>query len=168
MPDASRRQKLNEIQRGFVKRCLASGFGPCVTAEFVKDEFGVEISPQNVDYYRRQYTDEIAALREQLSRDILAIPFANKLNRVALLDKLVGKHLKSRRWTELRAVLKELREEVDAVTVPDDQADSSFIDALSATATQVWTGQANGEDPGDRTDSGEDQADDIGASGVEL
>jgi hypothetical protein len=115
MPDKERKGKLNEIQKEFILRCLACGFGYQETVDFVKDEFGISITRQNVKYYADNYPQRIKDLHEELSENIEQIPFANKMTRVAHLDRVARKLLNRKNWPEFRAVLRQIAEETGGI-----------------------------------------------------
>lgn len=115
MPDDKRQKKLTDVQREFILRCLALGFGLQDTADFVKDEFDVDVSRQNVAYYQENHGERIEELRQELAADIERIPFANKVRRLAYLDRIAQKQYRRRQYPEFRATLKQIAEEVGAI-----------------------------------------------------
>jgi hypothetical protein len=115
MPDPKHNHKLNGVHKAFILRCLALGFGPQDVVDFVEDEFDIKLDRSNIAYYKREYPDEIIALKEELTKDIELIPFARKLDRVAYLDRAARRLFKRRNWSEFRATLKQIAEETGGI-----------------------------------------------------
>ena len=104
--------KLNKVQKEFVLRCLALGFSLTDTAAFVADEFDIEIRRQSVHYYAQKYPAKIAELHDELAADMLKIPLASKVVRVATLDRLARRAMQKDEFAEARATMKQIAEEV--------------------------------------------------------
>ena len=115
MPDKLRKKKLTEAQKAFVIRCLACGFGPQDTANFVKDEFDIRINRADVCYYAKTRRAEIEELATEIVEDLERLPFARKERRVALLDRLVMKHFRGCRYKDVAAVLEQIAKEVGGI-----------------------------------------------------
>lgn len=113
MPDASRRKKLTRAHKQFILRCLAVGLGPQDVADAVKDEFDIEITRQNVDYYIDKYPEEIEQLRKKIAADIEQVPFARKMVRVGHLDRIAKKMYKRKNWAEFRATCRQIADEME-------------------------------------------------------
>ena len=105
-------KKLDEQSLEFVLRALACGFGLQATANQLLEDFSVKMSRQGIQCVRDAHLDRIATLRAQLADDVAAIPFANKLTRVAHLDEIAKRTFERRNYPECRAALRQIAEEV--------------------------------------------------------
>lgn len=96
----AKKYKLNGEHKEFVINKLALHCGVTEIAEALKSEFGVDVTPQNIAFYKKNYETEWRKQREYFNLNIAEIePFADKANRVLQRGELIRdlmKHL----WLE--------------------------------------------------------------------
>ncbi len=82
--------KLKGEHKDFIISKLALHCGQTEIAAAVKDEFGIDMSKQNVDYYKRKYEKEWRKKRDYFNKHIAEIePFADKSLRVQQRGDLI-------------------------------------------------------------------------------
>lgn len=92
--------KLKGEHKEFVINKLALHCGVTEIAESLKIEFSVSVTPQNIEYYKREYEEEWRKRREYLNQHIAEIePYADKVNRVKMRGDLI-RDLDKNLWTE--------------------------------------------------------------------
>jgi hypothetical protein len=139
------KHKLDEIQQEFIIRCLACGFNLQKTADLVKEEYEVTVTRQNVMWYRQHHDERIAELREELSKDLTNIPFANKLTRVAHLNSVANDLLKRRQYKDFAAILKQIAEETGGIVQKHEHTGKNGM-PIDTTVKIVIVGDSVDED----------------------
>lgn len=82
--------KLEGIHKEFILNKLALHCGQTEIVEAIKEEFGIEISVQGIDYYKREYEEEWRKKRDYFNKHIAEIePFADKSLRVQKRGELI-------------------------------------------------------------------------------
>jgi len=114
------------------------------TVDFVKEEFAVSISRQNVDYYAKQHAERIAAKKLEITDNLCQIPLANRFTRLLYLERIFKREMARKRHNDAKTTLKqiasEMRDSAGAAKTGEDEPESdNLTDALTATAEDVWT-----------------------------
>lgn len=94
------RPKLKGIHKDFIINRLALYCGVTEIAEALKVEFDIDVTPQAVEYYKREHGKEWKAKREYFNAHIAEVePFADKINRIKMRGDLI-RDLDDNLWTE--------------------------------------------------------------------
>lgn len=98
--------KLDDNLKLFIVRALACYDKPAQVARSVKEEFGIDVSPQQCESYNperhqgrdlsQKWRDIFAATRKQFLEDIPSIPIANRAVRIRRLERLADQAEKSK------------------------------------------------------------------------
>ena len=92
--------KLKGIHKDFIINKLALYCGVTEIAEALKVDFDIDITPQAIEYYKREYEKEWRAKREYFNKHIAEVePFADKINRIKMRGDLI-RDLDDNLWTE--------------------------------------------------------------------
>ncbi|MFA7706235.1 MAG: hypothetical protein WCX91_03945 [Candidatus Omnitrophota bacterium] len=89
MPDPSR-QKLSAEEQLRLCSILSIGHNACVAADLLKEQTGIEISPQNIyqNYLKDKHWKKIIErMAREAERRVLKHPLAKKVNRLNLLKQ---------------------------------------------------------------------------------
>ncbi len=82
--------KLNGIHKEYVINRLALHCGLTEIAESLKIDFDVDVTPQAIEYYKREYEEEWREKRSYFNKHIAEIePFADKAQRVQKRGDLI-------------------------------------------------------------------------------
>lgn len=92
--------KLKGIHKDFIISKLALYCGVTEIAEALKAEFDINVTPQAVEYYKREYEQEWKDKRKYFNAHIAEVePFADKINRIKMRGDLI-RDLNDNLWTE--------------------------------------------------------------------
>ena len=83
------RHKLKPEHKAILIQLLADFYGNVDVIEYLKKEFGIEITSGNISFYRKEHEADIIQQRESLNERLLAIPIANKFYRLEERQKLL-------------------------------------------------------------------------------
>ncbi len=119
----SKSSKLDDIHKFFVVQKLACYDTPLEVANALKLEFGIEVTPQTMEYYNptrkagKALIKRWADLFEQTRADYLAnaqnyIPIANKTVRLGEMQKAYRAHKDRGNWVQALEVLEQVAKEV--------------------------------------------------------
>jgi len=97
-----RRPKLRSNHKELIFKCLGEFMTLQAAADKVKEVFGIEITEQAVDHYKKKYPEKVTAAREEYGRDLLRFPIANKVWRLEKLQKIFNEA------TDYKTILKAL------------------------------------------------------------
>lgn len=81
--------KLDGKTKSYAIRCLAQFDGLTETAEKLKQEFDISITPASMHHLKSKYRKTIEKVQEQFCKNILAIPIANKAYRLQEAMKIL-------------------------------------------------------------------------------
>jgi hypothetical protein len=109
------KKKLREEHKQFIFERLGCGFSQSDVADSLKDRFGIEITPQSINYYAQEYPEKVEEARQRLLEDAKDIGFTDKLQRLAYLDRIARKQHNKRQYRECCATLKQIAEEVGSI-----------------------------------------------------
>ncbi|HEA19633.1 hypothetical protein LCGC14_1125860 [marine sediment metagenome] len=86
----SEKYKLDGIHKEYILNKLALHCGQTEIVKAIKTNFGIEISVQGIDYYKREYEKEWREKRSYFNKHIAEIePFADKSLRVQKRGELI-------------------------------------------------------------------------------
>ena len=112
--------KLKGAHKDFIINKLALYCGVTEIAEALKAEFEVDVTPQAIEYYKREYEKEWRAKREYFNAHIAEVePFADKINRIKMRGDLI-RDLDDNLWTEEPLIKRN-------VMIRDDDGDPIMI-----------------------------------------
>lgn len=92
--------KLKAEHKTILIQLLAGFYGNDEAIEYLKNEFGIQVTSGNISFYRKQHEDDIIQQRMALNEKLLAIPIANKFYRLEERQKLLD-DLKAHMWYEV-------------------------------------------------------------------
>ena len=124
-------KKLVKVERERVITWISEFNTSTEVAGLVKEFFGKDVTPQNVDYYQKRYAETIEKKQKKFLEELMTIPEANKTVRVKRLSEMAGDlrkkmGLPTKGWLNFVdrycSVLKQIADEVEGgsggVTVP--------------------------------------------------
>ncbi len=119
--------KLNETMQRFIVQALACYDTPTQVAEAVKEEFGIEITRQQVASYdptkvtskalARKWQDLFSSTRERFRREIAEIPIAGQAFRLRQLHRMLNETMKHKNIVLAASLLEQAAKEVGDVYV---------------------------------------------------
>lgn len=99
---------------------LAQGFSPPLVVQFMKEDYNIEMSNQNIykNYlYRPRWRKFIHKLKTKYCSEILKHPLADKFNRLAIIQKgiqaVINEKKNSKSMGTLASLVKEARAEIE-------------------------------------------------------
>ena len=156
MADADCSPKLTTEQQQAVIEWLCEGLRNVEVVAALKDEYGVEVSQQAIDYYRTAHADEIGGARTKALQKAAQQGFANRIRRIRSLERkaekmdevLDGAAIASwPNWLvrEYRETLREIRDELGDLKQRHELTGADGGDLR----VQWWEGEREGEASGD-------------------
>lgn len=134
MPDALRRPKLNREQKDFVLMCIAREHSPSVVVSELQTEYGVTVTRQNIEAYKKKFKELIAEKRRMFLASMDKIPLFEKAERIWAYQKLYDDFLKVSagiRTPEvidvLSGLIEKIRREVEPIKIKGEGFESSNI-----------------------------------------
>ena len=125
-PHKSHKPKLEDLHRAFLVREFACFASPKEAANALKQEFGVEISPQGAQHYdatsgagsdaAKKWVELFALARQAFLDDVKrSVPFANKSVRIKELARAANTFKASKNYLAMARMLEQIAKEVGNV-----------------------------------------------------
>ena len=88
---------------------------PCEIIEIIKEEFGVTLSRNSVDYYKRHedYRKTINVMRDRWGNELLEVELCNKRRRIEELEKIYKHSFETDQMKNALAALYQIKGEVE-------------------------------------------------------
>lgn len=161
MPDENSAPKLTPEQRRQVLQWLGEGYKDAEIVGFIKEQFGVEVTRQAVNYYRDTYAEDIAAIADDVYLRAIQQGFANRARRILVLERNAEKaadltQAGGKGWTyisaELRAILKDIRDELGDLKQRHEHTGADGGPVQVSWLDKVREACKDGEEDADATD----------------
>ena len=125
-PHKSHKPKLDDVHRAFIVRELACFASPKEAAEALKQEFGIEISPQGAQHYdatknsgskpAQRWKDLFALARAAFLEEVQnSIPLAHKSVRIKELARAANNFKANKNYLAMARILEQIAKEVGNV-----------------------------------------------------
>lgn len=138
---------LNNKVKAYIVQGLATYMTPSEVMDAVKQEFGIEVTRQQVSSYdpgkaaavnlSQKWKDLFKQFRDDFNTNIQAIPIANKAYRLNMLDRMARDAEKSKNRPLAASLLEQAAKDVGEVFTNKQKVDNTSSDGSMATKPTV-------------------------------
>lgn len=94
MANKKNKKKLKSEHKAIIIKMLGAYYTSKEIIDYLKKDYGVEISLANINYYKNHKKEDIREARKNFLKDIEVLPVADKAHRILLRQKLVDELIK--------------------------------------------------------------------------
>lgn len=145
MPLSTRYIRLNLEQKEFVLQRLAREHSPSIVVAELQQEYGITITRQAVDSYKKRFPEIVQAKRKSFLESMSGIPLFEKAERITELQKLyddlikISAGIRTKEIIEtLQGLIAQIQKEVEPLKISGE----GF-----ANSSPVFIIQSNGHEP---------------------
>lgn len=138
---------LNNKVKAYIVQGLATYMTPSEVMDAVKQEFGIEVTRQQVSSYdpgkaaavnlSQKWKDLFKQFRDDFNTNIQAIPIANKAYRLNMLDRMARDAEKSKNRPLAASLLEQAAKDVGEVFTNKQKVDNTSSDGSMSTKPNV-------------------------------
>ena len=143
---------LNNKVKAYIVQGLATYMTPSEVMDAVKQEFGIEVTRQQVSSYNpgkaaavnlsQKWKDLFKQFRDDFNNDIQAIPIANKAYRLNMLDRMARDAEKSKNRPLAASLLEQAAKDVGEVFTNKQKLDHQSSDKSMTLTINNFNGDA--------------------------